>query len=120
MSVGTSPSNADTAAVESMVDSLGRSLRDLRVSVTDRCNFRCAYCMPREAFGPDFTFLERREILQPVDARCECQAPACEAGSRRLGILDGQLHFVEPVFQFAQGLGPGVRALDRHAFRLVR
>jgi len=44
-------------------DTLGRRLKDLRVSVTDRCNFRCRYCMPREVFGPDFAFLERRELL---------------------------------------------------------
>ncbi len=46
-----------------MVDRLGRSLRDLRVSVTDRCNFRCVYCMPREVFGRDFQFLDRSELL---------------------------------------------------------
>jgi cyclic pyranopterin phosphate synthase len=44
-------------------DRRGRPLRDLRVSVTDRCNFRCRYCMPREVFGPDFTFLPRDAIL---------------------------------------------------------
>ena len=44
-------------------DRLGRPLRDLRVSVTDRCNFRCRYCMPREVFGQDFAFLPREEIL---------------------------------------------------------
>ena len=44
-------------------DLLGRPLRDLRVSVTDRCNFRCRYCMPRETFGPGFRFLPRAEIL---------------------------------------------------------
>jgi cyclic pyranopterin phosphate synthase len=44
-------------------DRLGRSLRDLRISVTDRCNFRCIYCMPKEVFGADYQFLERREIL---------------------------------------------------------
>jgi cyclic pyranopterin phosphate synthase len=38
-------------------------LRDLRISVTDRCNFRCVYCMPKEVFGKDYQFLERREIL---------------------------------------------------------
>ncbi|MGB3564614.1 MAG: GTP 3',8-cyclase MoaA [Thermoanaerobaculia bacterium] len=42
---------------------MGRSPRDLRISVTDRCNFRCRYCMPREAFGEDFQFLPRSEIL---------------------------------------------------------
>jgi len=44
-------------------DQLGRRVRDLRVSVTDRCNFRCVYCMPKEVFGKDYQFLERREIL---------------------------------------------------------
>jgi cyclic pyranopterin phosphate synthase len=44
-------------------DRLGRPLADLRISVTDRCNFRCTYCMPREVFGPDHPFLARSEIL---------------------------------------------------------
>jgi GTP 3',8-cyclase len=47
----------------SVRDSLGRPLRDLRVSVTDRCNFRCVYCMPKEVFGRDYRFLDRRELL---------------------------------------------------------
>lgn len=44
-------------------DALQRPLRDLRISVTDRCNFRCRYCMPREVFGPGFHFLDRSETL---------------------------------------------------------
>jgi len=44
-------------------DLQGRALRDLRVSVTDRCNFRCRYCMPKEVFGEGFRFLERAELL---------------------------------------------------------
>jgi len=44
-------------------DRLGRSLRDLRISVTDRCNFRCVYCMPKEIFGKDFQFLDRKALL---------------------------------------------------------
>ncbi len=44
-------------------DVLNRPLRDLRVSVTDRCNLRCQYCMPREVFGPDYEFLPRKELL---------------------------------------------------------
>ena len=44
-------------------DRRGRPLRDLRVSVTDRCNFRCVYCMPKEVFGKDYVFLERKELL---------------------------------------------------------
>ena len=46
-----------------LVDVLGRPLRDLRISVTDRCNFRCVYCMPREIFGRDYQFLPRSELL---------------------------------------------------------
>jgi cyclic pyranopterin phosphate synthase len=46
-----------------LVDTLGRPVRDLRISVTDRCNFRCVYCMPKEVYGRDYTFLERRELL---------------------------------------------------------
>jgi len=45
------------------VDTLGRPLRDLRVSVTDRCNLRCSYCMPADVFGPGYAFLPRAEIL---------------------------------------------------------
>jgi len=44
-------------------DRLDRPLRDLRISVTDRCNFRCVYCMPKEVFGRDFAFLPRDELL---------------------------------------------------------
>jgi GTP 3',8-cyclase len=45
------------------LDTRGRALRDLRISVTDRCNFRCPYCMPGEVFGRDYRFLPRDEIL---------------------------------------------------------
>ena len=44
-------------------DARGRALRDLRISVTDRCNFRCVYCMPREVFDADYAFLPHSEIL---------------------------------------------------------
>ena len=49
--------------VERLLDRLGRPIRDLRVSVTDRCNFRCVYCMPKEVFGRDYPFLPRAELL---------------------------------------------------------
>jgi GTP 3',8-cyclase len=50
-------------AAHAVEDLLGRPLHDLRISVTDRCNFRCTYCMPKEIFGPDFAFLPRSEVL---------------------------------------------------------
>jgi cyclic pyranopterin phosphate synthase len=46
-----------------VLDKLNRPFRDLRISVTDRCNFRCRYCMPKEAFGRDFEFLPKEELL---------------------------------------------------------
>ena len=46
-----------------MFDQMGRSLRDLRISVTDRCNLRCPYCMPRDLFGADYRFMDRSELL---------------------------------------------------------
>jgi cyclic pyranopterin phosphate synthase len=46
-----------------LTDAFRRPLRDLRISVTDRCNFRCVYCMPKEVFGRDFVFLRRDELL---------------------------------------------------------
>jgi cyclic pyranopterin phosphate synthase len=47
----------------SLTDKFGRPLRDLRISVTDRCNFRCVYCMPKEVFGRDYEFLGREQLL---------------------------------------------------------
>ena len=46
-----------------VLDTLGRPVRDLRISVTDRCNFRCTYCMPRSVFGRDYRFMDRKELL---------------------------------------------------------
>ncbi|SFM38582.1 cyclic pyranopterin phosphate synthase [Gracilibacillus orientalis] len=46
-----------------ITDKFGRTLQDLRISVTDRCNFRCRYCMPREIFGKDFAFLPKEHLL---------------------------------------------------------
>jgi cyclic pyranopterin phosphate synthase len=55
-----------TAAIPAGIvvqDHRGRSMHDLRISVTDRCNFRCVYCMPRSVFGSDYPFLPRKELL---------------------------------------------------------
>jgi cyclic pyranopterin phosphate synthase len=46
-----------------VLDTLGRPMRDLRISVTDRCNFRCVYCMPKEVFGHGYRFLPRADLL---------------------------------------------------------
>src|SRR5687768_3756144 len=46
-----------------LIDTRARRLHDLRISVTDRCNFRCTYCMPKEVFGKDYQFLEHSTLL---------------------------------------------------------
>jgi GTP 3',8-cyclase len=60
---GSLPIPPASARSGGLADVRGRALRDLRISVTDRCNFRCVYCMPREVFGPDHEFLPHAEIL---------------------------------------------------------
>src|SRR5262245_51224955 len=62
----TAPLAADPVAFDGrpgVADRFGRALRDLRISVTDRCNFRCPYCMPAEVFGRDFAFLPHDQVL---------------------------------------------------------
>lgn len=54
---------SSATAAAPTADTRGRHLRDLRISVTDRCNFRCTYCMPKEVYGRDFQFLERSQLL---------------------------------------------------------
>ena len=58
-----SAASVSTAASPGVRDGLGRGLTDLRLSVTDRCNFRCTYCMPKEIFGAAHAFLPKSEIL---------------------------------------------------------
>jgi len=55
--------SAGPAAGVANVDRRGRQMRDLRISITDRCNFRCTYCMPKTVFGRDYPFLPRDELL---------------------------------------------------------
>jgi len=61
--IGAAPSAAPPSAAPLPLDRLGRRMHDLRISVTDRCNFRCTYCMPAEVFGRDYAFLPRRQVL---------------------------------------------------------
>jgi len=70
-------------------DSLGRALRDLRISVTDRCNFRCAYCMPAEVFGRDFAFLPRTEVLD-FEEVARLAAIFVRLGVHKLRITGGE------------------------------
>jgi GTP 3',8-cyclase len=57
------PAETESNMIGTLTDTLNRPLRDLRISVTDRCNFRCTYCMPKEVFGRDFQFLPSSALL---------------------------------------------------------
>lgn len=70
-------------------DKYGRQLRDLRISVTDRCNFRCRYCMPREKFGSDHTFMPKRAFLSFDEI--EKVVKSCkELGLQKVRITGGE------------------------------
>ncbi|QIM16989.1 GTP 3',8-cyclase MoaA [Leucobacter insecticola] len=70
-------------------DARGRQLRDLRISVTDRCNFRCVYCMPKELFGRDYPFLERSELLTFEEIERVARI-AVSLGVRKLRLTGGE------------------------------
>lgn len=71
------------------LDTLGRPLRDLRISVTDRCNFRCTYCMPLEVFGRDYAFLPRDQVLSFEEILRSARA-FVELGVQKLRITGGE------------------------------
>jgi len=70
-------------------DTLGRPLRDLRISVTDRCNLRCTYCMPEEHFNDKHPFLERRDLLSFEEIAATARA-AAQLGVTKLRITGGE------------------------------
>ncbi|MGO2683693.1 MAG: GTP 3',8-cyclase MoaA [Microbacterium sp.] len=70
-------------------DRRDRPMRDLRISVTDRCNFRCVYCMPKEVFGKDHAFLERNELLSFEEIERISRIAAAH-GVRKLRLTGGE------------------------------
>ena len=90
-----------------LTDTLGRPLRDLRISVTDRCNFRCVYCMPREVFGRDYRFLPRRELLTFEEIERVARV-FVDLGVRKLRLTGGEpllRRDVERLVERLAGLG---------------
>jgi GTP 3',8-cyclase len=75
--------------VEPLLDRLGRPLETLRISVTDRCNFRCVYCMPKEVFGRDHVFLERKELLS-FEEIARLAGIFAQLGVRRIRLTGGE------------------------------
>jgi len=79
----------DTVSDMDALDTFGRPLRDLRISVTDRCNFRCVYCMPKDIYGLDHRFLDRRELLS-FEEITRVARVFVRAGVRKLRITGGE------------------------------
>jgi GTP 3',8-cyclase len=77
------------AYVDTATDTRNRPLRDLRISVTDRCDFRCVYCMPKEVFGRDFEFLRRSQLLTFEEIARVARVFAA-AGVRKLRLTGGE------------------------------
>ncbi len=72
-----------------LVDARQRPLHDLRISVTDRCNLRCTYCMPRESFGKNFVFLRRAELLS-FEEITRLARLFVELGGRKIRLSGGE------------------------------
>ena len=72
-----------------VLDRLGRPIHDLRISVTDRCNFRCTYCMPKEVYGRDYAFLPRDQVLSFEEIERVARA-FTSLGVRKLRITGGE------------------------------
>ncbi len=111
-----------------MLDSLERPLRDLRISVTDRCNLRCRYCMPREVFGADFVFLPRAQLLS-FEEITRVVRVAAEHGVSKVRLTGGEPLLRRDLARLVEMLAaiPGVHdlalttnglLLGRHAARL--
>src|SRR5512135_853253 len=79
------PLDGDVAAL----DGRQRRLRDLRISVTDRCNFRCIYCMPKTVFGRDYPFLPHQEVLSYEEITRLARLFAA-AGVRKIRLTGGE------------------------------
>src|SRR5579872_515586 len=107
------------------LDRLGRPARDLRISVTDRCNLRCTYCMPREVFGAGHAFMQREELLSfeeiarvtrvlvaqgVTKVRLTGGEPLLRRGLERLVEMIASLPGIEDVALTTNGLLLGARA----------
>ena len=75
-------------------DTLSRPIRDLRISVTDRCNFRCTYCMPKEVFNSDYEFLRRDDLLSFEEITRISQIFA-QIGVKKIRLTGGEPSFTK-------------------------
>jgi cyclic pyranopterin phosphate synthase len=124
------PAPAAASGSAGVADAFARRLRDLRISVTDRCNFRCPYCMPAETFGPGFKFLPRKEVLT-YEEIARLARVFVSLGTQKLRITGGEPLVRADLPELIEQLAaiPGVRdlalttnghLLERHAGSLAR
>jgi cyclic pyranopterin phosphate synthase len=83
------PADPTVVTMPAVTDTFDRPLHDLRISVTDRCNFRCTYCMPKEIFGPDFAFLPRADVLT-FEEIAQVSRVFVELGVEKLRLTGGE------------------------------
>jgi cyclic pyranopterin phosphate synthase len=116
-------------------DQQGRGVTDLRISLTDRCNLRCTYCMPKEVFGPDYEFLRKSEWLRFSELD-DLVAAFLQLGVRKIRLTGGEpllrpgiakyihglkhLHKVEDIAMTTNGLRLAERARELHEAGLDR
>jgi cyclic pyranopterin phosphate synthase len=113
MSTGAaSRDNANAQGLPPPSDALGRPLRDLRISVTDRCNFRCPYCMPAEFYGESYAFLPKPELLTFEELERLARI-FVELGAEKLRITGGEPLLRHQLPQLIERLAsiPGLRDL---------
>ena len=84
-------------------DQHGRGLTDLRISLTDRCNLRCTYCMPKEVFGQDYVFLRKNEWLRFVELD-QLVAAFVELGVRKIRLTGGEPLLRPGLVKYVEGL----------------
>ncbi len=81
--------NASSSGIDAVTDRFKRPLRDLRISVTDRCNFRCVYCMPKSVFDKKYKFLPKSDLLSYEEIERVVKA-AAELGVCKIRLTGGE------------------------------
>ena len=93
-----------------LLDALGRPLRDLRISVTDRCNFRCSYCMPKEVFDKNYAFLPHASLLTFEEITRTARLFAAH-GMRKVRLTGGE-PLLRKNLEILVGMLRGLRSVD--------
>lgn len=105
------------SATGNVRDTLNRPLRDLRISVTDRCNFRCVYCMPKEVFGRDYAFLPTSDLLS-FEEITRLVKIAVAHGVEKIRLTGGEPLLRKNIEQLIEMIS-GIKTLEGHDLDLA-